>query len=100
MSKLKVRWVLWLIVMSFCILCCWNSYREGYQAGYRNGQLDTLPTQAEVQAILGVEVDGVIGRESRAAWNALIERRVCDEYARPIMEEFMAEFDKTLDIGD
>lgn len=41
-----------------------------------------------------VEVDGVIGRESRRVWDEVIEQRVCDEYAMPYMIEFNKQFDE------
>ena len=73
-------------------------HQIGYHQGYYVGQMNSLPSQAKIQEALGLEPDGVIGPESRRVWNEFIERRVCEEYAAPIMEKFMAEFDKTLDI--
>lgn len=65
-----------------------------YQVGYHNGRLDSLPTQSEVQEILGVEVDGVIGRESREAWDRRSLEKVEREYIIPYMEAFQGEVDK------
>ena len=86
-----MKWFLTFIVVTGCVSL---AMYIGYQAGYHNGRLDTLPTQSEVQEALGVEVDGIIGRESRRVWDATIERRVCDEAAMPIMTAFNRDFDR------
>lgn len=66
----------------------------GLGIGQVRGRLDTLPSQSEVQEIIGVAVDGVIGAKSREVWDTTIERRVCNEAAMPIMEKFMEDFDR------
>jgi len=67
-----------------------------YRVGYQNGQLqsNTLPTQSEIQEIIGAEVDGVIGKESRDLWDAMIEQRDCNEWIMPIMEKFNEQFNR------
>ena len=74
--------------------------RQSYEKGYTQGQLDTLPSQSKIQEILSVPVDGVVGPETRKAWDAVIEKRVCDEFAAPIMEQFEKDFDKKYGIDE
>jgi len=76
------------------------AFQIGYLRGYKAGQLDSLPTQAEIQEALGLEPDGVIGVESRKVWDEAIERRKTDEWIMPIMESFNREFNKKYGIGD
>ncbi len=87
-----MKWVLtFIVVWAGLCLSAYLGYREGYSAG----QFDTLPSQSEVQEALGFpEPDGIIGPESRRVWNETIERRECDKYAAPIMEEFNKQFNK------
>ena len=90
------KWALTFVVV-FCgaALSGYSGYRKGYQDGYISGQQTfKLPTQSEIQEILGVPVDGVIGRESREAWDAASLKRVEDEYVIPYMEAFQREVDK------
>lgn len=86
-----MKWLLTFIVVLAGVSL--SSYL-GYQEGYKRGQIDTLPSQSEVQEAIGVPVDGVIGQESRRVWDEVIERRECEKYAEPIMEQFEKEFDK------
>ena len=83
--------VIKLVLTLALVIVMWHS---GYKAGYNAEHPNPLPTQSEVQEIIGVPVDGVIGRESRKAWDAYIERRETDEWITPIMTEFNKEFDK------
>ena len=80
--------------MASLVACYYGGYKDGYRSGYKAGQFDNLPSQSEIQEALGVEVDGIIGPESRRVWDEMIEQRVCNEVAMPIMEQFERDFDK------
>lgn len=86
-----MKYLLAFILLSLFLI--WRYY-WGYDAGEKSRPLIALPTQSEVQEILGVEVDGVIGAESRRVWDEFIERRVCEDFARPHMEKFNKQFNK------
>ena len=88
------RNVIDLIIGICCCVICIRWYQEGYTNGYEAGRLDTLPSQSEIQEAIGVEVDGVIGKESRRVWDAIIEQREANKIMMPIMEKFNEEFDR------
>lgn len=80
----------YLIMTMIAMMFCSANYKVGYYLGYKTGQLESLPTQSEVQEILGVEIDGVVGKTTRDVWDTF----VCDRFAMPYMLAFQEEVDR------
>jgi len=86
-----MKYLFGFVLAIVLVIIVWSN---GYGTGYKVGQLDNLPSQSEIQRIIGVKVDGVVGPESRRVWDVTVEQRLCNEAAMPIMEKFQKDFDR------